>query len=131
MNGWPILLLGLVGCGSGSNSGMQVDVVITVPPAPPNCTASISWTPPTAREADENGVEAPFSVEEIGRYDLFIGLESGVYYREIGIEDKNLTQWQEADVLGGDNYFTMTVTDVDGLESDKAAEIIKLVDTRC
>jgi len=121
-------LLGLVilGCGGSSDKGMQVEVQ-----GFPICTASISWSPPTHREADENGNEAPFSVEEIGQYDLFIGTEAGVYYREVGIMDRNLTQWEAAGLRGGDNYFTMSVTDVDGLTSDKAAEIIKQVDKRC
>ena len=73
----------------------------------------------------------PFAIEEISRYDLFVGLASGDYYRVIGIEDRNLTDWEAHDLQGGDNWFTMTVTDTNGLESEQADEIIRHVDTRC
>jgi len=76
-------------------------------------------------------VSQKFTVEEISRWDLFIGLEPGEYYRVVGIADRYLTNWEEAQLKGGDNYFTMTVTDNGGLESDKADEIVKFVDTRC
>ena len=115
----------LAGC-SSSPPGMRVTVTIIDPPFDPNCTATISWVAPTERIDD-----TPFSLEEILRYDLFIGLASGDWYRIIGIEDGYVTQWEEIDLLGGDNYFTMTVTDLEGLESDKADEIIKPVDDRC
>lgn len=115
----------LVGCG-GNKNGMQVKTIATLPSEPPDCTAYISWSAPTARED-----ESPFTVEEVDRYDIFIGLSSGEYYRIIGIEDRYLTQWKEDDLEGGDNWFTMTVTDVKGLESEKAEEIMKLIDTRC
>jgi len=122
MKSWLILLLvGIAGC--GSDGGMQVEVEITVLS---DCTATISWKPPTERVDG-----TPFSVEEIGRYDLFIGLESGVYYRAIGIEDKYLTQWTETGLLGGLNYFTATVTDLGGLESKEADEVVRQVESTC
>jgi hypothetical protein len=118
------MLVVLAGC--GSKQGMKVEVPVTPPPAPPSCTAFISWTPPTERIDDE-----PFTVDEISRYDLFIGLASGDYYRVVGIEDPFLTDWQATALLGGNNWFTMTVTDINGLESDKADEVTRLVDSRC
>ena len=106
-------LLSLASCVGGSN-GAQ------------NCTANISWQAPTARE--DNSL---FTVEEIQHYDLFIGKESGVYYRIVKIEDQHLRSWQESNLKGGSNYFTMTVTDIDGLESNKADEIVKFVNSKC
>lgn len=93
--------------------------------------ALVSWTPPTEREPNEDGIKDSFTVEDIQRYDLFIGTESGVPYRLVGIEDRYLTSWQEQDLKGGDNYFTMTVTDNGDLESEHSNEIIKAVDSRC
>lgn len=122
-------LLSILGC--HADEGMRVEVPITQPPEPPNCTAFVSWKPPTERVPDANGVSQEFTVEEISRWDLFIGLDSGEYYRVVGILDRYLTNWEEAELQGGDNYFTMTVTDNGGLESDKADEIVKFVDTRC
>lgn len=105
---------------------MGVSIPYHPPPLPPNCTATISWSPPKERVD-----ETEFSVEEISRYDLFIGLAEGEYYREIGILDRYLVQWEEPALEGGDNYFSMTVTDLNGLQSDKSEEIIKWVDDRC
>ncbi len=119
------MLVVLVGCSSGPPP-MKVTVEIIDPPFDPNCMATISWVPPTERVDD-----APFTLEEIERYYLFIGLETGVWYRIVGIEDGYLTQWEEDYLLGGDNYFSMTVTDTGGLESDHADEVIKFVDNRC
>ena len=119
---WMLLLL--AGCESTPSKTVVVEIID--PPFDPNCMATISWLPPTERIDD-----TPFTVEEIDRYDIFIGLESGIWYRIIGIEDRYLIQWEEDYLQGGDNYFTMTVTDTGGLESVHSDEIVKFVDNRC
>lgn len=118
-----VILFGLVGCGKG---GIGVEVT-----GYPICSAIISWTAPTEREADADGNEAAFVLEEIARYDLYIGLAAGDYYRQVGILDRYAIQWEEADLKGGRNYFTMTVTDNAGLTSDEADGVYKQVDKRC
>lgn len=120
---WMLALL--AGC-TGSPQMLDVSVTIQDPPFDPICMATASWVPPTERIDD-----TPITFEELDRFDLYIGLESGVWYRIVGIEDVYLIQWSEDHLLGGDNFFTMTVTDTDGLESEHSNEVVKFIDARC
>ncbi len=113
------LLVGLVGC--GGNDGGTLEVAINV-----DCTAFLQWEPATTREDG-----TPFSIEEIDRFDIFIGHTSHTPYKTIIIDDKYLRSWEERGLEGGINYFTMTVTDDGGRISARANFVIKQVDERC
>ena len=105
---------------------LTTKVEIIDPPLGPNCTAILSWVSPTERVDG-----SPFSQSEILKYDIFIGHDSDLWYRIVGIYNSNLTHWEESGLLGGDNYFTMTVTDMINQESDQSNEVLQFVDERC
>ncbi len=122
MQSWKYVgLLSLLGCGGG---GSQVEV--PTKQISPNCSIFITWTPSISRIDG-----SAFTIEDVQYYDLFIGMESGAYYRQVRINDGYLTAWEEFKLKGGTNYFAMTVTDNGNLESDKTNELVRFFDNRC
>ncbi len=113
-----LILLVLLGACSGGGMSLSVEIA--------GCTAKMSWTVPTQRV---NG--APFTKDEIQYFDLFIGVASDMYYREIRVADPTLRKWDEPNIRSGLNYFTMTLTDTQDIESGRAVSESKTAGTQC
>jgi len=85
-------------------------------------TATLSWTAPTKYV---DGTPLPLS--GIDGYLVYYGTESGNPQNLIAIVDPSTTRRTVTGLAPGTWYFTMTVVDVHGVESERSPIVRKII----
>jgi hypothetical protein len=105
-----LILLILAGCTGGQNT---VDIP---PPITVECEANIKWQAPTKRI---NGDE--LFLTELSKYTIYISQENSTQdeyiKRIIDIPDVSYTTWKLENLQQDENYFYMTATDLNNVNS--------------
>lgn len=122
-----LVILVLCACG-GSSPPSTPNIVVTVPDDPTECWINLTWTAPTERID-----ETPLSIDELDFYTIWIW---DIHVQDaLDIDTPPMLLIQIEAVLisyeiraldMGTHYFSLTVTDNDGLESDQSNEAEKL-----
>jgi hypothetical protein len=94
----------------------------TPPPPPPATTGSaiLTWTPPT-HYTDGSPLTG------LVGFKLYWGTTSGVYSRQLAINNPLTRTWTLNDLPAGRWFFAVSALDVSGSESAKSNEASKLI----
>ncbi|HEY6012031.1 MAG TPA: fibronectin type III domain-containing protein [Nitrospirota bacterium] len=109
-----ILLMGLIGCGAGDGQ-LSVNSNSTSS----NASASLAWDVPTTYSDGSELVPAG--------YKIYYGTSSGNYTQVIDTGNTTVYSLSDLNLAPGTYYFTVTVYDSTGMESDLSNEVSKTV----
>ena len=104
---------------SGEGGTVSDTVVVIVDQAPIG-TALLSWTPPTQNTDDS-------VLTDLAGYKIYYGTEPGSYSEVITVETAGVTEYLVENLPGATWYFAMTAYNSLNVESNKTAEVSKII----
>jgi len=105
--------------GSASASLSAFSISVAAPPVVTG-SATLSWTPPTARE---DGT----SLSNLAGYSIHYGTSSGNYTLTISVSNPGLSTYQIDNLKSGTYYFVVTAVDALGYESANSTPVSKTI----
>ena len=115
------ILLHVIACGgNGGNGGdTAIESGSEIPiPGPVSTIPALKWIAPSERVDG-----TPLSLSDIAEYRIYYGSSTGSYTHRIDIADSTADELLLTGLLQGQYFFTVTVVDSDGRESEYSAEV--------
>ena len=136
-----ILLFSLTtGCGGGSNKSPPIIMCEWDPTIPANdpacvappvvCDVTLTWTNPTHREVNANGVKVLLEPTDLAKLTIYAGRIPNAPDNELAfvmdVSEVYSLMWTMADIESGVWWFGATVTDTLDQESNRSNETSKV-----